>query len=166
VYHRIMSDLGPMIAGGQNSAPATPAAIRQLVEAQAAMLVAVATGGPRIEDVNAEYQDRRALLERGLRRLGIEPPFPWRDMWAWYGHWSQRLGSYASRRCFIAELAAPVLDRLDELEAGAVIDDPGRPDPAAAWAQLEARLTALKGELAGDSTQDDCKTWGVVRGRS
>ena len=54
------------------------------VKAQAALLVAVSTGGPRIQEVNAQvnaqYQDRRLRLNAGLRPRWVEPPFPWDDL--------------------------------------------------------------------------------------
>ena len=55
------------------------------LERQAALLTAVATGGPRINDVKREYQDRRRRLAGALERRGLEYPFPWQDLWQWYG---------------------------------------------------------------------------------
>lgn len=67
---------------------ATHEALLELLHAQAALLVTVATGGPRIQDVNACYIRRRRKLNSGLRRHGITPPFPFDDLFAWPGYWS------------------------------------------------------------------------------
>ncbi len=52
----------------------------QELELQAALLTTVATGGPRIEDVKREYQDRGRRLVWALERRGLEYPFPWQDL--------------------------------------------------------------------------------------
>src|SRR5712692_3053697 len=46
------------------------------IEAQRSLMIAVATGGPRIQTVNAEYQDRRERLSAMLADLGISDPNP------------------------------------------------------------------------------------------
>ena len=84
-----------------------------LLAAQQALLAAVATSGTPINSVDAEYKQRRQTLSRGLSRLGLDDPFPWRGLWDWYGRWSSGdLPSYASRRRYVAELAATVEDQL------------------------------------------------------
>ena len=97
----------------------------ELLNSQAALLVSVATGGPRIQDINGKYQQRRRKLNVALRARGIKPPFPWDDLWAWYGAWSEKLGSYASRRIRIAELAKPAREALEAAIEGVQVADPG-----------------------------------------
>ncbi len=64
------------------------------LEAQAQLLISVATGGPRIDEVQRDYQLRRQRLVPALQRRGQEYPFPWPDLWQWYGHWSANLPKY------------------------------------------------------------------------
>jgi hypothetical protein len=80
------------------------AELRSLVEQQSALLVAVATGGPRIESKQTEYHDRRRLILRELRRRGLQDPNPHGDLWQRYGHWSANLGGYADRRNYVSQL--------------------------------------------------------------
>ena len=49
------------------------------LKAQKNLMVAVATGGPRIDDVNVEYIGRRNRIRDGLARLGIPDanPYPY-----------------------------------------------------------------------------------------
>ncbi len=68
----------------------------QVLELQAALLIAVATGGPRIESVQPEYQDRRQRLLRALERRELPYPFPWADLWQWYGHWTRLATTWAT----------------------------------------------------------------------
>jgi hypothetical protein len=94
------------------------------LERQAALLVAVATGGGRIETMQAEHQRRRQRLVRALERRGLQYPFPWSDLWLWYGHWSANLPSYASRRTHIRKLVGPVLEALEHQQSGLTVVDP------------------------------------------
>ena len=73
----------------QEPDPETPKGLLQPVDLQASTLTAVARGGPRVDDVNARYKRRRIVLDVALRKRGIEPPFPFEDLWGWYGYWGQ-----------------------------------------------------------------------------
>lgn len=132
----------------------TPAGVRELLQRQAELLVSVATGGPRIDSVNADYTARRTRLHSALAALSLDDPFPWRDLWLWYGHWSAKLGTYAERRAYIRELAGPVEDRLDALIAGGSVDDVGPVDEAS-WPSLQSRLADMKGRYEIATGMDD-----------
>ncbi len=83
------------------------------IEAQRNLMIAVATGGPRIQTVNTEYQEQREGLAAMLADLDIPDPNPFSDLWAWYGKWSSGdLPSYQSRRRFISELYEPLISQL------------------------------------------------------
>jgi hypothetical protein len=47
------------------------------------LMVAVATGGPRIEAVTFEYQQLRQELHGYLDALGVADINPFSDLWAW-----------------------------------------------------------------------------------
>jgi uncharacterized protein (TIGR02391 family) len=80
-----------------------------------AIMVAVATGGPRIQDKEAEYSQLYVTVGAQLESLeqlslALPNPNPFHSLWDWYGHWSANLPSYASRRQYVRELYAPVAD--------------------------------------------------------
>lgn len=76
-------------------------------------MVAVATGGPRIQEVNYEYIERRDRIQRELRRRNLKDPNPHGDLWAWYGRWSAGdLGSWALRRRHLSEMYQPLIDQV------------------------------------------------------
>jgi hypothetical protein len=88
----------------------------QELEAQQSLMSAVATGGPRIQDRNREYVERRGRLSEELRRRGLEDPNPHGDLWAWYGRWSRGdMTTYQSRRDY---LSAMYLSLIDQIRAG------------------------------------------------
>ena len=75
-------------------------------------MVAVATGGPRIDEVNRQFSEECDVVDADMRRRGVANPFPYRDLWQWHGKWSTDLVGYASRRAFVADLTAPAISAI------------------------------------------------------
>lgn len=125
-----------------------------MLEVQAALLTTVATGGPRINEVNGQYKERRSLLHAALNDYGIDDPFPWTDLWLWHGHWTQHLPAWADRRRYIAELTAPALARLEVLIDGVGVDDSGALDTST-WPALGSRLDEAKRRNEAAASLDD-----------
>ena len=48
-------------------------------------MIAVATGGPRINDVNDSYQRVFATVSAELARRHIDNPLTFGSLWDWYG---------------------------------------------------------------------------------
>jgi len=131
------------------------------IEAQAALLVDVATGGPRIDDVNEDYKARRRQIVPELVRRGLDYPFPWADLWDWYESYSEEPGGYRARRSRIRKLATPLVERLHELASDPGIDDVGGPgEQSTDWTQIEGRLASMRQELAQAVSLDDLQDVG------
>jgi hypothetical protein len=126
----------------------------EILDAQKQLLISVATGGERVDDVNKRYIRRRKALNDGLRTRGIKPPFPYEDLWSWYGHWSAELGTYAQRRVHITGLTNPVREQLEAMLDGVQVSDPGG-EPLPTWASLDARVEGIVNELRTARTTDD-----------
>lgn len=76
-------------------------------------MISVATGGSRIDDVNAKYMERRAVISAELQRRGLSDPNPHGDLWDWYARWSSGdMPSWAKRRAYIAQMYQPTIDRV------------------------------------------------------
>jgi len=131
----------------------------QELENQAALLMSVATGGPRIETVQEDYTQRRQRLIRALERRRLAYPFPWPDLWQWYGHWSGTLPTWGERRHHIRSLLSPTLDAIEGLRSGISLVDPGGVGTPS-WADLDGRLAGLATELTGAATRDDIQDVG------
>jgi hypothetical protein len=137
----------------------TVGALIDELERQASLLTAVATGGPRIEHMQWEYQDRRRRLVDALQRRGLEYPWPWQDLWQWYGYWtSNGLATYAERRVTIRELVTPTLAALEQQRCGLRVSDPG--GGLMTWADLDGRVNGLVAELDGAISRDDLQDVG------
>lgn len=131
----------------------------ELLNKQARLLVSVSTGGPRIDDVNHEYQERRRKLNAGLRARNLAPPFPYEELWAWYGEWSANLGTYAERRVHVTRLATPTREALEAALEGVQVADPGGAGDAT-WAALDSRVQGVVAELRAANSRDDLQDVG------
>jgi hypothetical protein len=128
-------------------------------------MVAVATGGPRIEDRDAEYRQRRREIRRELERRGLEDPNPFADLWGWYGYWTQHFGAgegggYAARRAHIRQMYEELLEaleRLDERQLGTDLQ------PAqTGWDAVDHQLGQLRQRFAIAETGDDYRAIGLL----
>jgi hypothetical protein len=123
-------------------------------------MIAVATGGPRIQEVNSQYQQRRTTIDQMLRRLEISDPNPFVDLWAWYGKWSSGdLPSYQSRRQFISAIYTPLVDRLKRgtpSEASRIFQEP------TGWAKVDRTVAEIRQRLARATTEEQFQAVGLL----
>ena len=73
-----------------------------------ALMVAVATGGPRIDDKESEYQElyrriHREVLDYASNGLRVKHTNSFLSLWDWYGYWADKLPSYAERRKYVRQ---------------------------------------------------------------
>lgn len=122
------------------------------IETQKASMIAVATGGPRINEVNQEYEARRQKIKRALERLVTSDPNPYADLWSWYGKWSDgSLPTYQSRRRYIADLYQPLLDTLI-LGTRATTVQPSEPT---GWARVDRSVEKIIKTLETAKNEED-----------
>lgn len=121
------------------------------IETQKALMIAIATGGPRIKDVNREYEDRRLQIKESLSPLEVEDPNPYPDLWTWYGKWSDgTLPSYQSRRRYIMDLYEPLLDALRLNKTFAV-----QPHEPTGWARVDRSMEKIVKALELSKNEED-----------
>ncbi|HEU5371098.1 MAG TPA: hypothetical protein VFU51_01785 [Gaiellaceae bacterium] len=137
-----------------------PNELAALIEQQAALMVAVATGAPRIEDKQREYVARRKKIRAELRRFGLEDPNPYGELWLWYGYWSQHLPNYVSRRAYVSALYQPLLDALEHL-GERVIGTELQPAETG-WGGVDHQLSQLRERYATAETREDCQAVGLL----
>lgn len=103
---------------------ATKQDVLNLIERLKATMIAVSTGGPKIQTVDSEYKAQYALLDGYLKKLGANNPNPYKSLWDWYGRWSQGdLTTYASRRRFIPDLYQPLVDLISKSSEESMIEE-------------------------------------------
>jgi len=137
--------------------------LRMLLQSQSNTIVAVGTGGSRIQSEESEYKRNARTLDANFRRLGFGPPFPWPSLRDWYGFYSQELPTWRERREHVRGLTQAALAKLDELEARGSVHDPAADDDTATWDGLNGRIAGLVTEYSGARDRDD---WQDVGRRS
>lgn len=118
-------------------------------------MIAVATGGPRIADVNEEYQRVFAAVSADLARRHIDNPITYGSLWDWYGRWSSGdLPNYQSRRSFVGELISPVINRI---RTGRVEE----PAPTG-WPRVDRTVGELRDRLASARNEEQFQAVGLL----
>jgi hypothetical protein len=120
-------------------------AAESLTETVSSLMVSVSTGGPAIKAVDAEYKREHRALSAVLRRLGIDYPNGFDDLWRWHGRWSQGdLPRYQDRRVFVAELFSPVRKSLVEARETTRELAEGVRETPTGWPQVDAQMKRLR----------------------
>lgn len=137
----------------------TDAELITAIEAQRGLMVAVATGGPRIQDVNDQYVQRREEILVGVDQRGLQDPNPYADLWAWYGKWSSGdLPTYQSRRVYLADLYNPLVERIRRGPAAQGVAVFGEPT---GWARVDRGLGEIRRQLEQAKTEEQFQAVGL-----
>ncbi len=132
----------------------------ETVEKQRDIMIAVATGGLRINDVNPDYIRRRREIRQILEKLGLEDPNPYDDLWEWYGKWkSGDLPSYLSRRQFLREMYAPLVAQLEDIAKG--VTPTGVLEPTG-WVRVDRCVDKMRLQLARAKHEEDFQRVGLL----
>ena len=130
------------------------------VEALRDQMIAVATGGPRIQDVNDDYRRKRCDLKESLEQLGLQEASPYDDLWEWYGRWSSGdLPTYRSRRQYLRDMYAPLLRQLEDLGRG--MRPPALASPTG-WPNVDRVTEKMRLQLARARDEEDYQQVGLL----
>lgn len=119
------------------------------------LLISVATGGPRINEVEQRYNQTFSTVAAELAHRRIENPIPFGSLWDWYGRWSSGdLPSYQSRRDFIGAMVNPVINlvRTGRQEL---------PEPTG-WQRVDRCVGELRDRLASSNTEEQYQAVGLL----
>ncbi len=121
-------------------------------------MVAVATGGPRIQEVNQHYIERRDQITQELQTRRLDDPNPYHDLWAWYGRWSAGdMPTWASRRAHLLELYQPLADQIPQRHATAteIFDEP------TGWTRVDRGIYELRRQLERGQNEEHFQAVGL-----
>lgn len=119
------------------------------------LMVSVATGGPRIDDVNGDYQRVFAGVAADLARRRVENPITFGSLWDWYARWSSGdLPTYQSRRTFVSELINPLASLI---RTGRV--EEARPT---GWQRVDRCVGELRDRLAAARNEEQFQSVGLL----
>ena len=130
------------------------------IEAQRDLMISVSTGGSRIQEVNDEYKARRQRIQEGIEALGLNDPNPYSDLWRWYSKWSGGdLPTYQSRRSYLSELYAPLIERIRQGFShwdSEVFEEP------TGWVRVDRGLGEVRVRLEQATTEEQFQTLGLL----
>lgn len=130
----------------------------EAIEVQRSLMISVATGGPAIRTVEAEYESRRDEIRRALDALGLKDPNPFDSLWVWYGKWSAGgLPSYQSRRMFLHELYAPLMEQIRGLDRGVT-----RAVEPTGWTKVDRGIDEARNRLAAAQNEEQYQAVGLL----
>jgi hypothetical protein len=137
--------------------------LRVDIEAEKQTLMDVAQFSAQIQDVNDEYKARRRTIRSSLKKLGLDDPNEWEDLWLWYGHYSDPnnfLNTNQYRREFVIETYSPLMAALENLEdrqLGTGIDM-----PETGWTQVDRQVAQLRISYARAETPEEFRSVGLL----
>jgi hypothetical protein len=130
------------------------------IQNQKDIMIAVSTGGPRIQHKNSEYQERRLKIREGLVFFGLRDPNPYSDLWQWYGKWSSGdLPTYQSRRNYIANLYEDLLNILEQKKHGKTSEPP---NILTGWTRVDRSIDAIRIRLDTATNEEEFQMIGLL----
>lgn len=122
-------------------------------------MIAVATGGPKIEAVNKDYKELYAELASWLQKLGLDNPNSYKDLWDWYGRWRQGdLPQYIDRRAFVQKLYQELIDTINKST-----DEQAQHEfVPTGWDRVDRTVYEMKRRLSVASTEEQFQTIGML----
>jgi hypothetical protein len=131
------------------------------LDKQKSLMIAVATGGPRIKTVEQEYKERHILITKELEKLGLKNTIVFDDLWKWYGHWSSgELPTYASRRAYGSGLFDPLIELVRKSFEKAIgsYSEP----PITGWERVDRTTARVWDLMLKAQTEEDYQTIGLL----
>jgi len=133
----------------------TDAELLSALDRLRATMIAVATGGPRIQEVQQEFSANFDAIVSELSIRGIDNSLPYRDLWEWYGRWSSGdLPSYQSRRSYVGDLFKPLVTRL-QTGASDLLEPTG-------WTRVDRTVTEIRSRLASAKSEEQYQAVGLL----
>jgi hypothetical protein len=130
------------------------------IEIQKGVMISVATGGPKINEKNQEYKDRRIRLQLFLKKRGLPDPNPYDDLWAWYGKWSSGdLPNYQSRRVYIAGLYKTLVENLSISNLEKRYEPIQEPT---GWSRVDRGIDGIRIRLETATNEEEYQTVGLL----
>jgi hypothetical protein len=120
------------------------------------MMIDVATGGPRIQEVDDYYRAREARLRQAVPE-GIKYENPHADLWDWYRYWDKNLAQYRDRRFYIRQLFGPAIDAVSKRSSlSSEFREP------TGWERVDRALSKARTQLETASAEEDFQAIGLI----
>lgn len=121
-----------------------------------AMMIDVATGGSRIQDVDDYYRAREVRIREAIPS-SFDYENPHADLWAWYRHWSEHLPQYKDRRFYVRRLFAPAIGSISKRSSLKTLER----EPTG-WERVDRTLWKARKQLTAATAEEDCQLVGLL----
>lgn len=139
---------------GKEASPASSLLAEFLIHR--GMMIDVATGGSRIQDVDDYYRAREVRIRDAIPpNVTYENPHP--DLWAWYRHWSENLPQYKDRRFYVRQLFAPAIDVISKRSSLPTLER-----KPTGWERVDRTLSKARKQLRVATVEEDCQLVGLL----
>jgi hypothetical protein len=119
------------------------------------MMVSVATGGDRIQDVDDYYRARESRIRRTVPSEA-DYQNPHEDLWAWYKHWSTNLPRYQERRQYVRSLFGPAITFISSRPR-----TPFPPREPTGWDRVDRVLSKAREHLEISTAEEEFQAIGL-----
>lgn len=121
-----------------------------------AMMIDVATGGARIQDVDDYYRARESRVRKALPP-NVVYDNPHEDLWDWYRHWSVNLPQYKDRRLYIRQLFRGAIEAISMRSSL-----PSEEREPTGWERVDRTLTKVRNHLTTATAEEDFQAVGLL----
>lgn len=129
------------------------------LESMKSMMISVATGGPKINDVDDNYKAIFNALKLDCQKLHVNFNFKYPSLWDWYSKWSADLPTYKERRIYVNEYLSDLYDlstienETPELELMVNLSD---------WDKITRNISKIKKECSIATKEEDFQQIGLL----
>lgn len=123
---------------------------------QRALMISVATGGDRIQDVDDYYRAREVRIRQALPS-DVAYDNPHEDLWDWYKFWSAHLPQYKDRRQYVRKLFGGPIETISRRST----ITPVHREPTG-WERVDRGLSKAREQLDRASAEEEFQSVGLV----
>jgi len=120
------------------------------------MMISVATGGDRIQDVDDYYKAREIRLRTDLPD-GVGYKNPFESLWDWYAYWGANLPQYKDRRLYIRQLFGPAIESVCRRPSVSPVSH----EPTG-WERVDRDLAQARALFNSASAEQDYQAIGLL----
>ena len=121
------------------------------------LMISVATGGPRIGEVQDGFRQLHEYALKGLSDRQLSVDLPYDDLWSWHGRWSDgSLPTYRSRRVYIGDCFRPIIAAVRRAV------EQTRPYEPTGWERVDRAVLAARDALSRSVHPEDYQRIGLL----
>lgn len=121
------------------------------------LMINVATGGQRIQDVEDDYRVRHSRSKETAAATGVPYDNPHVELWHFFDYWRANMPTYQERRTYVRRLLGPAVAEA-AVRTSAVL--PTR-EPTG-WARVDRALASARGQYGVAKNEEDFQAIGLL----